>query len=704
MALWLHWQTLLTRDSGNIVKNLLALLGLTVLAVACDSETGSQASGAAADIAGVSLKSGIYEENMDTDVDPGDDFFAYVNGGWVRDTEIPADKASYGITWMLHEESQNQVRAIIEESADGDFARGTDEQKVGDLYASYMDMETRNELGLKPILPEFEKIDSLVSTDDLAVYFAEANKAGIDLPFQLLQYVDFQNPNTYMMYTWQGGLGLPDREFYFLEDEKSVGIRKKYIEHLETMLSLAGFTDDPAADAGMIMALETRMAEHHMKKELTRDRRLIYNKFPLDRLGELMPDFNWDGYIAAAGIGGIDGLVVTQVEHMKAMGPIIEETPLEDWKTYLKWHALNAKTAYLDEVIDRQNFDFYSKTLNGVEEPQPLWRRGVNNVNSVLGEVVGRIYVDRHFPPEAKARMEDLVENLIRAYESRIRNLEWMSEETRAEALDKLSKFTPKIGYPDEWRDYSKLDIRPDDIYGNIRRASIAEYERRLERQGEPVDRGEWSMTPQTVNAYYSPSLNQIVFPAAILQPPFFDMEADDAVNYGAIGAIIGHEIGHGFDDSGSAFDGDGVLRNWWTDEDRQEFEALTANLVEQYSGYKPFDDLSLNGEFTLGENIGDLGGLGIALLAYELSLDGKEPPVIDGYTGIQRVFLGYGQSWLNKIRDEALRNLIATDSHAPARYRTNGVVRNLDAFYEAFDVDETDALYLPPDERVKIW
>ena len=649
------------------------------------------------------LDSGVYEEFMDESVDPGDDFHAYVNGGWLKATDIPPDKASYGISWILHEEAQENVRTIIEESAEGDFPKGSDEQKVGDLFASYMDLETRNRLGITPLEAEFDKIDALSSYEELAVYFAEANKLGIDTPFQLLQYVDFKNPDTYMMYTWQGGLGLPEREYYLKDDPKSADIREQYVAHVGRMFDLAGLAGGAEA-AQTIMALETRMASEHMPKEQTRNMVALYNKYPLDELPELMPNFAWDAYIEEAGVGFVDGLVITQVDYTKALDDIIAQTALDDWKTFLKWKALNANAARLNEAIDRQNFEFYSKTLNGVEEPLPLWRRGVNNVNNVLGEVVGRIYVERHFPPEAKARMEELVANLIRAYEKSIRSLEWMGEETRAQALDKLSKFTPKIGYPDEWRDYSRLDIEPDDLYGNMQRAALREYERQIERQAGPVDRGEWNMTPQTVNAYYNPPLNEIVFPAAILQPPFFDMSAEDAVNYGSIGAVIGHEIGHGFDDAGSTFDGDGVLRNWWTDQDRAKFEELTGDLVEQYSGYRPFDDLSLNGEFTLGENIGDLGGLGIALMAYELSLNGREAPVIDGWTGPQRVFIGYAQSWRSKIRDEALRNQIATDPHAPAKYRTNGVVRNIDAFYEAFDVDETDALYLPPEDRVKIW
>lgn len=683
------------------------LIPLGLLALAACSQPADDAATPdardATDAEATTLSSGVYEEEMNTDIDPGDDFHAYVNGGWLEKNEIPADKASYGIAWILQEEAQENVRTIIEESAEGDFADGTDEQKVGDLFASYMDMDKRNELGVTPLEPEFETIDGLASHDDLAVYFAEANKLGVSLPFQLLQYVDFKDPDTYMMYTWQGGIGLPDREFYLKDDEKSEEIRGQYVAHVEAMLDIAGL--EGSADAAqMIMALETRMAEQHMPKEETRNMVALYNKVPLEELPELMPQFNWDGYIETAGVGFVDGLVVTQLDHMKALDGIIADTSLDDWKTYLKWQALNANTARLNESVDLQNFDFFSKTLNGIEEPQPLWRRGVNNVNNVLGEVVGRIYVERHFPPEAKARMQELVDNLIRAYEVRIKGLEWMGEETRAEALDKLSKFTPKIGYPDEWRDYSALVIKEDDLFGNLKRASLAEYERQLARQSGPVDRGEWAMTPQTVNAYYNPPLNEIVFPAAILQPPFFDMDAEDATNYGSIGAVIGHEIGHGFDDAGSTFDGDGVLRNWWTDDDKKRFEELTGKLVGQYDSYKPFDDLSLNGEFTLGENIGDLGGLGIAYLAYQLSLDGEEAPVIDGWTGEQRVFIGYAQSWRSKMRDEAMRNYIATDPHSPPKYRVNGVVRNIDEFYEAFDIDETDALYLPPEERVTIW
>ena len=680
------------------MKKLILCAAALLLAAACGKALeDTKTEGAAAKASGIDL------QYMDTNVKPGDDFFAYVNGTWLRDTEIPADRSSYGGFYVLIDEAQENVRAIIEESASGDFAKGTDEQKVGDLYKSYLDWDTRNERGTKPLQPELDRIESISDHDDLAVYFAEAVKRGLDAPFDLGQYADFKNPKTYMIYAMQSGLGLPDREYYLQEDEKSEKLREQYVAHVETMFDLAGLPGGPEA-AKTVMALETQLAKEQMKKENTRDMVALYKKIPLDRLSELMPKFNWNGYLSQAGLTELDGLVVMMRDYMRALDDIIVTTDLEVWKTYLRWSALNNMSSRLSEDLDNQNFAFYGKTLNGTPEQRPMWRRGVNTVNANLGEVVGKVYVKRHFPPEAKERMLGLVANLIGAYEKSINELDWMTEETKAQALDKLSKFTPKIGYPDEWRDYSALDIEPTDLYGNLERAAVAEYERQLARQGGPVDRTEWRMTPQTVNASYSPALNEIVFPAAILQPPLFNMAADDAVNYGAIGAVIGHEIGHGFDDSGSTFDGDGVLRNWWTDEDRAEFEARTTKLIDQYSAFRPFEDLAVNGEFTLGENIGDLGGISIGLLAYKLSLDGAEAPVIDGLTGVQRVFLGYGQVWRSKAREEATRVRIATDPHSPPKYRANGAVRNVPEFYEAFNVQEGDALYLPPEERVKIW
>lgn len=689
------------------------VLSIALLLVACgqkDSEPTAQTpaatpEAAAPEVAEVAAvkHSGLIPEHMDSTVRPGDDFNAFVNGAWMAAAEIPADRAGDGVGLMVHEQSQANVKIIIEEAAAGDFAHGTDEQKVGDFYKSYMDMDTRNARGTEPLAAEWAKIDALENYEQLAAYFAEANKIGVGVPFSLSQYADFKDPNTYMMYTYQSGLGLPDREYYFEEGEKAEGIRQAYLAHVEKMFELAGLPAGAAA-AETIMALETRMAAEHMKKEQTRDMVALYNKIPLGELPGLMPNFAWDAYLQAAVISDIDGLVVMQLDHMRALDGIIVDTPMDTWKTWLKWAVLNANASLLTAAIDDQNFNFYSRTLRGVEQQLPSWKRAVGSVDSNVGEVVGKVYVARHFPPEAKEAMLELVNNLIKAYESSIRELDWMGEETKAQALDKLSKFTPKIGYPDKWKDYSALEVSEDDLVGNIHRSALFVYEDNLKRQGGPVDRTEWAMTPQTVNAYYNPPLNEIVFPAAILQPPFFDLTADAAVNYGAIGAVIGHEIGHGFDDSGSTFDGDGVLRNWWTDADKAEFKARTTRLVDQYSQFRPFEDLAVNGEFTLGENIGDLGGLSIALKAYHLSLNGQPAPVIDGYTGDQRVFLGYAQAWRNKSREEALREQIATDPHSPAQYRVNGVVRNIPEFYEAFDIAETDALYLPPEERVKIW
>jgi len=649
------------------------------------------------------LRSGIDLAAMDTNVDPGDDFFSYVNGKWIAENEIPADKGRYGVFDALRDESQDAVKVIIEESANGDFEKGTDEQKVGDMYKSFLDWDTRNARGMEPLQAELDRINAISDYDDLAVYFAETVKRNLDAPFGLGQVADFKDPNYYMVYAGQSGLGLPDREYYLKDDEKSEDLRKQYVAHIEKMYKLAGL-DNGGTASQTVMALETRLAKENMTKEQSRNWTANYNKVALEDLPSIMPNFNWDGYIAEVGMQEVDALVIFTTDYLKALDDIIVDTDLDTWKTYLTWTTLNNTASRLTRDLDKQNFEFFGKAMSGTEEQQEDWRRAVNTVNASLGEVVGKVYVKEHFPPEAKERMLELVGNLVNAYEKSIKELDWMGEETKAEALDKLSKFTPKIGYPDVWRDYTALEIAADDYYGNVERAALAEFQRVLDRQGGPVDRTEWGMTPQTVNAYYMPPLNEIVFPAAILQWPFFDMEVDDAMNYGAIGAVIGHEIGHGFDDSGSTFDGDGVMRNWWTEEDLAEFEKRTGALVAQYDEFKPFNDLAVNGEFTLGENIGDLGGITIGLLAYKMSLNGEEPPIIDGFTGAQRVFLGFAQVWRGQYRDETLRLQIGTDPHSPSMYRANGPVRNVPEWYEAFGITESDAMYLPPEERVKIW
>lgn len=649
------------------------------------------------------LTSGITKKNMDTLVKPGDNFAAYVNGAWMKTAKIPADKASYGAFDMLYDQSQKDVKAIIEEAAKGSNAAGSDEQKIGDYYASFMDRKGRDAKGVAPIQPELKAIDAIVTYDDLAAYFGKANRNGIAIPFNVSVYTDFKDPTKYTVITWQAGLGLPEREYYLATDAKMTDIRQKYVAHIEKMFQLTNMPN-AAESAAKIMALETTLASNHMKKEDTRDIMKLYNAYAVKDLKTLMPDFNWAAMLKNAGVEKEKNLVVTQVEYTKSLNNIIKSTPIDTWKTYLKWGVINNSAGSLTTALDNQNFEFYGKTLYGTEKQQEDWKRAVETVNGGLGEIVGKVYVKKHFSPEAKERMTGMVKNLLKAYAESIKTLDWMSAATKKEALKKVDNFMIKIGYPDTWRDYSALTIDKNDFYGNGVRAAEFEYNRNLAKLGKPVDRTEWGMNPQTVNAYYNPSLNEIVFPAAILKPPFFDLNADDAVNYGGIGAVIGHEIGHGFDDQGSAFDGKGVMKNWWTPADLAAFKKKTAALVDQYNGFKAFPDLNVNGAFTLGENIGDLGGLSIAIKAYKASLNGQEAPVMDGFTGMQRVFLGWGQVWAEKSREEALRSQIANDPHSPALFRINGVVRNVPEFYEAFNIKPTDSLYLAPEKRVKIW
>ena len=667
----------------------------TLLVIGCKSEPKGN-------VENKELTSGILKQHMDTLVNPGDNFTAYVNGTWIKNTEIPADKSSYGIGYIIYEESEDAVKKIIEESASGDFAAGSDEQKVGDLFQSYMDMEKRNELGVAPLQTELVKIDAISNYDELATYFGYANTYGINFPMTMFISTDFKNPDVYAVNSYQSGLGLPDREYYLKTDDRSKEIQSKYIAHIEKMFDLANIPDGSNA-AKKVMELETKIASRHLKKEKARNWVELYNMFPVDTLSNIMPNFNWDNYLKASGLEKLDKLCVLTLDYNIALDKIIASTDLSTWKTYLKWSVLDANASRLNEALDNQNWEFYSKELRGTQEQRPLWRRGVSAVNGTLGEVVGKVYVKKHFPPEAKVHMETLVDNLLKAYEVSIKELDWMSEATKKEALDKLSKFTPKIGYPNKWKSYD-IEVKADDLFGNLKRSTLMEHNRELAKLGQPIDKDEWGMNPQTVNAYYDPTMNEIVFPAAILQPPFFDLKAEDAVNYGAVGAIIGHEIGHGFDDTGSTFDGDGALRNWWTDADMEEFKKRTGALVEQFNGFEVLPDLNVNGEFTLGENIGDLGGLSIALKAYNMSLEGKETQEMDGFTGEQRVFIGYAQAYRNKARDEALRVQISSDPHSPANFRVNGIVRNLPEFYTAFNIKETDSLYLASEERVKIW
>ena len=650
------------------------------------------------------LASGIDLANMDKSVRPQDNFYRYVSGGWLKATEIPGDKTAVGSFYDLRDDADDAVKAIIEElAATEGLKAGTDEQKVADLFRSYMNTDARNAAGIKPIQPFFDDINAIADKEGLASFFGANQSIGIGSPLAFYISVDAKDSSNYATHVWQSGLGLPDKDYYVNEAERFVALRAGYIAHIENMYNLAGLENGKAA-AETIMAIESKLASYHWTRVQTRDSEKRYNKFAVSELNSVTDKFNWNAYLKAQGVEAQEDLIVNQPDFVKGFGEVFAETSLEDWKTYLTFHTLSNFAPYLTADIDNENFDFYSKQLSGRKEQRPLWKRGVSVVNRNLGEVIGKVYVGRHFKPEAKGRMSDLVENLRSAYGASIDELEWMSTDTKKAAHVKLAAFTPKIGYPDKWEDYSALAIEGDDIIGNITRSGKLSHLKEVEKLGGPIRTWEWGMTPQTVNAYYNPTVNEIVFPAAILQPPFFNMQADDAVNYGGIGAVIGHEMGHGFDDQGSKYDAEGNLRNWWTDKDLEEFGKRTKSLVEQYAGYQVFDDLHVNGELTLGENIGDLSGVTIAYKAYKASLNGKEAPVIDGLTGDQRFFMGYAQIWRSKIVEKSMRNRVATDPHSPGEFRALGSLSNMNEFYDAFDVKEGDAMYIAPEKRVKIW
>jgi putative endopeptidase len=649
------------------------------------------------------LRSGIDRATFDETVRPQDDFFRYVNGKWLKSAEIPADRPADGGFYKLRDEAEANLRAIIDGAVERAEPAGSESRKIADLYRSFLDEERVEKLGLEPIADERAAIAAIADRAGLIRALGQMSRAGVPGPFFLFVAQDAKQADRMIAHLNQGGLGLPDESYY--RDPKYASIREAYVAHIARTFELAG-VPEPADAAKRVMALESRLAANHLDRVKNRDRDLTYNKKTRAELEALTPGFGWKDYLAALGAPEVGEIVVRQPAYFAALAEALDQCPLADWKLWLDWHLLRASAPYLNKAMADESFDFFSRTLNGVPEQRPRWKRAVDAVEGSLGEALGKLYVEKHFPPAAKARMQELVKNLTEAYRESISHLDWMSEDTKRKALDKLAKFTPKIGYPDKWRDYSALDIRGDDLLGNMQRARAFAIDFNLNKLGKPVDRLEWTMTPQTVNAYYNSTLNEIVFPAAILQPPFFDLEADDAANYGGIGAVIGHEIGHGFDDQGSKSDGEGNLVQWWTEADRKEFENRTGKLIAQYSAFEPaqLPGEKVNGALTIGENIGDLGGLTIAYKAYQKSLGGKTPAVIDGLTGPQRFFVGFGQIWRVKFRDAALRQRLATDSHSPGEFRCNGSLRNCSDFYEHFNVKEGDKLYLPPDERVRIW
>ena len=682
---------------------------LSALTLALFANAGHAAEGAAAKNTAVkkgqTLAAGVATEYIDPAVRPQDDFYDYLNGKWMKTVEIPADKSSWGSFAKLRDDTLPQLRGIIEKAAAGNPAKGTDAQRIGDYYASFMDEAKLEQLGITPLNGELAKIAALKDKSELPALLAHLGKIGVNVPYDFGIHQDNKDSTKYVADIYQSGLGMPDRDYYLkADDAKLADAKAKYLTHVEKTLALAG-DKNAAANAKAIVDFETELAKVQWTKVELRDPIKAYNKVPLADMGKVAPDYDWNGYLQATGIAGkTTYVIVSQPTYLKGFAEISNKTSLDTWKAYLTMHLVDAYANYLNKAFVDERFDFYGKTLSGVKEMEPRWKRGVGAIERSQGESLGKLYVAEYFPPARKARMEALVKNLLAAYKQSIDKLDWMSPATKKEAQAKLAKFMPKIGYPNKWKDYSALMVSRDDLVGNVMRSHEVEYNRELNKLGKPIDRDEWGMTPQTINAYYNPEMNEIVFPAAILQPPFFDANADDAVNYGGIGAVIGHEISHGFDDQGAQYDGDGNLRDWWTESDHKNFKAKTQMLVNQYNQFEPIKGYHVNGELTLGENIADNSGLAIAFKAYKISLKGKKAPVIDGLSGEQRLYMGWAQVWRTKMREQQQIVQVKVDPHSPGQFRANGTLRNQPGFYDAFKVKQGDKMYLAPQDRVIIW
>jgi predicted metalloendopeptidase len=633
-------------------------------------------------------------------VRPGDDFFAYANGGWYESFTIPADKSKFGPFDMLDELSKQRVRRIIEHAAAAHPAPGTPEQQIGDYYAAYMDQAAIEANGLTPAQDDLQRIATARTRADIARLFGEPGFASL---FDVQLPPDFKNPDRYCVFISEATLGLPDRDYYLKDDPTLQELRSKYVAYIAQMLTLGG-VPEASAKARDIMAFETEAAKVQWPLEKRRDVDAIYNPRSKRQLLAYAPGFPWQAFLNPQQLGARQQVVLGELTAIRDLSALYGRTSVATLRDFLTFHYLSTHAPYLPKRFDEARFAFYGQTMRGQPAQRERWKRGVDAVDDALGESVGRLYVAQYFPPESKAKMQQLVADLEAALSERLDALDWMTPQTKVRAHEKLAAFTPKIGYPDKWKDYSALVVRRDDLFGNVRRAADWQWNYQVQRLDQPVDRGEWEMTPQEINAYYNPSNNEIVFPAAILQPPFFDPNADPAVNFGAIGAVIGHEMGHGFDDQGRKFGPDGALRDWWTPADAEVFNARTARLIQQFSAFEALPGLKVNGANTVGENIGDLGGLNVAYEAYHLSLKGKPAPVIDGLTGDQRFFLAYAQVWRQKYRDGALRELVMSDEHSPSQFRVNGPLPNIDAWYAAFDVQPGDKLYIAPADRVRIW
>lgn len=682
-----------------------ATASFTTAIPAATAKSGSASKGTAAKKATVkSPKIGTWGFDMtaiDTATKPGDDFFRYANGAWSDRTEIAADKTQAGLAVELSNQAEKDVLAIVEDLAKTQAKPGSVAQKVGDAYASWMDEAAIENAGIAPMQPYLDAIWAVKDKADLITLFGTT---GYDSPFGAGILPDPADPTRYTVAIGQGGIGLPDRDYYFLEGQKYDDIRAAYKAYIVTQLTNAGI-EDATAKADAIYDLEKQIATAHWTKEKSRDLKAIYNPMPFEKLAELAPNVDWSLFLNTARLNGQPSYMVAQPSAVTDMAKLVDSVSLSTWKDYLAFHFISGHSNFLPKKFDQASFDFYNKTLNGQPQQKARWKRGMSLLNGSMGEAIGQVYVERHYPPESNAQMQELVSNLTSAFKGRLEKLDWMDDATRKEALAKLAAFEPRVGYPKKWIDYSALDIKKGDLFGNAMRTAKFGEDLQISYLGKPVDRDLWGMTPQTVNAYYHPLLNQITFPAAILQAPYFDPNADPAVNYGAIGAVIGHEIGHGFDDQGRSTDASGRIRDWWTPETNEKFTKATSMLQAQYDAFEPLPDLHVNGKLTMGENIGDLGGLQMAYEAYQIyKAKHGEPPVIDGFTGDQRFFLAFGQAWRGKQRDDALRTQVLTDPHSPRQYRVDGVLRNFDAWYKAFNVQPGDKMYLPPEQRVRIW
>ncbi|WP_371396476.1 M13 family metallopeptidase [Fretibacter rubidus] len=682
-----------------------SLLGLTLALAGCNvTEPNSDTNGSIAAPAQKPVLGsfGVELSNIDESVKPGDNFFKYVNGAWLENTEIPADKSRYGAFTQLRDLSDDRVKVIIEEAAAKDAPMGSEEQKIGDFYAAFMDTDAIEAAGLTPVKADIARIRAVSTHEDAAALMGDPSMS-VRAPVGGWVDVDVKDIENYIFYMTQSGLGMPNKNYYLDDDDKSVELRAAYVTYLTTMLREAGL-DNPEARAKKVMAFETEMAGSHWTPTKRRDRSLTYNKMSLDELKSYAPGFPWESMLSASNLSDQDTFIIRENDAIQGLAATFAKTDMDTIRDYMTAGYLGSMSAYLPASIDNARFDFYGKALSGTTEQRERWKRAVSQIDGTMGEMVGKVYVKKHFPPESKRQMDALIENLRASFEEGLKNLDWMGEETKVEALDKLAKFNPKIGYPEEWTDYSALKVDRSDLIGTVKSANAWSWNEDISKLGGPIDRGEWGMNPQTVNAYYRPSLNEIVFPAAILQAPFFDPNADPAVNYGGIGAVIGHEMGHGFDDQGRKTDGNGEQRDWWSESDGSAFKERSDALVAQYDAFEPLPGENLNGRLSLGENIGDLTGVTMAYKAYQKSLGGKPAPVIDGLTGDQRFFLAYAQIWRIKFRDEAMRAQIKNGPHSPGEFRANGIVRNIDAWYEAFNIQPGDALYVAPENRVKIW